>query len=79
VTTRGYHRRTIFCDARDQQYFIDLLAEMRARFRVHVLAYVLMGNRSGGVAAYRKSVEDRVVPALRLRVITPVILRCREA
>jgi putative transposase len=44
VTARGDHRRTIFCDGRDEQHFCELLGEMREQFRVQVLAYVLMGN-----------------------------------
>ena len=44
VTARGDHRRAIFCDGRDEGHFLELVAELRERFRVRVLAYVLMGN-----------------------------------
>jgi REP element-mobilizing transposase RayT len=44
VTARGDHRQAIFCDGRDEGHFLELLAQMRERFRVQVLAYVLMGN-----------------------------------
>ena len=44
VTARGDHRQRIFGDARDEAHFGELLAEMRERYRVGVLAYVLMGN-----------------------------------
>ena len=44
VTARGDNRQRIFGDARDEAHFGELLAEMRERYRVGVLAYVLMGN-----------------------------------
>jgi putative transposase len=44
VTARGEHRGTIFGDRRDHEHFLELLEAMRERFRVQVLAFVLMGN-----------------------------------
>jgi REP element-mobilizing transposase RayT len=42
VTARGDHRQVIFNDDRDHGHFVDLLEEMRERFRVGVMAYVCM-------------------------------------
>ena len=42
VTARGTERRTIFEDARDHEHFLELLAEMTARYGVEVHAYALM-------------------------------------
>ena len=44
VTARGTERRTIFAAARDHEHFLELLAEMTARYGVEVHAYALMGN-----------------------------------
>lgn len=44
VTSRGEHRGTLFDDRRDHEHFLELLEAMRERFRVEVLAFVLMGN-----------------------------------
>ena len=44
VTARGDHRQVIFRDERDHGHFVELLEEMRERFRVGVMAYVCMGN-----------------------------------
>ena len=44
VTARGDHRQAIFSDERDHGHLVELLAEMRERFRVGVMAYVCMGN-----------------------------------
>jgi len=44
VTARGDHRQEIFSDERDHGHFVELLEEMRERFRVGVMAYVCMGN-----------------------------------
>ena len=44
VTARGDHRQEIFGDDRDHGHFVELLEEMRERFRVGVMAYVCMGN-----------------------------------
>jgi putative transposase len=44
VTARGDHRREIFGDDRDHGHFVELLEEMRERFRVGVMAYVCMRN-----------------------------------
>ena len=44
VTARGDHRQEIFSDERDHGRFVELLEEMRERFRVGVMAYVCMGN-----------------------------------
>jgi putative transposase len=42
VTARGDHRQVIFGDDRDHGHFVELLEEMRERFRVGVMAYVCM-------------------------------------
>jgi len=44
VTARGDHRQVIFNDERDHGHFVELLEEMRERFRVGVMAYVCMGT-----------------------------------
>lgn len=44
VTARGNERRDIYRDHRDRQHFCELLAEMVARFRVRLHAFVLMDN-----------------------------------
>jgi REP element-mobilizing transposase RayT len=44
VTSRGNERRDIFRDDREREHFCQLLAEMVARFRVRLHAYVLMNN-----------------------------------
>ncbi len=44
VMSCGIERRTIFLDDTFCLHFLDLLAEMSARFGVEVHAYVLMGN-----------------------------------
>lgn len=44
VTARGEHRKALYGDDRDRRHFLELLEEMRKRYRVKVLAYVLMEN-----------------------------------
>ena len=44
VFSRGQDRRDIFTDRRDRQHFLELVEEMRERFRVAVYAYCLMPN-----------------------------------
>ena len=44
VTSRGNERKAIYRDDRDRQHFLDLLAEVVARFRVRLHVYVLMDN-----------------------------------
>jgi len=44
VCARGHDRQALFADRRDYAHFLDLLAEMRERFRVRVYAYCLMRN-----------------------------------
>jgi REP element-mobilizing transposase RayT len=44
VTARGNERREIFRDDRDRQHFLDLLAQLPARFGTRLHAYVLMPN-----------------------------------
>ena len=44
VTARGEHRNALYGDDRDRRHFLELLEEMRNRYRVKVLAYVLMEN-----------------------------------
>jgi len=44
VFSRGQDRRDIFADRRDRQHFLELVEEMRERFRVAVYAYCLMPN-----------------------------------
>src|SRR5262249_36587896 len=44
ITARGVERRAIFRDDRDRAHFLELLAELRERFRVRVLVFVLMDN-----------------------------------
>jgi REP element-mobilizing transposase RayT len=44
VFGRGLERREIFADDRDQRHLLELLAEMRERYRIVVHAYVLMTN-----------------------------------
>ena len=44
VTARGEHRKALYGDDRDRRHFLELLEEMRTRYRVKILAYVLMEN-----------------------------------
>lgn len=44
VVNRGVERRTIFIDDRDRETFLELLAEVVARYRWRVHAFVLMTN-----------------------------------
>ena len=44
LTARGNERREIFRDERDRQHFLELLAELPARFGTRLHAYVLMPN-----------------------------------
>ena len=44
VTARGNNRQVIFHDDRDAAHFEELLEETAERFRVKILAYVVMGN-----------------------------------
>ena len=44
VFGRGLERRLIFADVRDRAHFLELLAEMHARFQVRIHAYALMDN-----------------------------------
>src|SRR5436190_21631214 len=44
ITARGIERRPIFKDDRDRFHFLDLLAALAERFRVRLLAFVLMDN-----------------------------------
>ena len=44
LTGRGNERRAIYRDNRDRQHFCELLAEMVARFRLRLHAFVLMDN-----------------------------------
>lgn len=44
TTARGHNRGAIFLDREDRQHFLERLAELPARFRVEVHAYVLMDN-----------------------------------
>jgi len=42
--SRGFERRGVFCEDRDCEHFLELLAEMVTRYGVRLHAYVLMGN-----------------------------------
>src|SRR5450756_3004686 len=44
LTGRGNERRAIYRENRDRQHFCELLAEMVARFRLRLHAFVLMDN-----------------------------------
>lgn len=44
ITARGHNREQIYSDRKDYTHFMELLGEMRDRFRVHVHAYALMPN-----------------------------------
>jgi REP element-mobilizing transposase RayT len=44
VFSRGHNRERIFSDRVDYDHFLELLSEMRERYRVRVYAYSLMGN-----------------------------------
>lgn len=44
ITARGIERRPIFRDDRDRSHFLELLEEFRERFRLRMLAFVLMDN-----------------------------------
>lgn len=44
VTARGNERKAIYRDQRDRRHFLELLAEMAARFRVRLHGFVLMDN-----------------------------------
>ena len=44
VTARGNERREIFRQDRDRVHFLELLAQLPARFGAHLHAYVLMEN-----------------------------------
>ena len=44
VMARGHNREAIFSEERDYRHFLELLEEMRERFRVRVYAYCLMPN-----------------------------------
>jgi putative transposase len=44
VFGRGNERRAIFKGPRDREHFLELLAMLPERFRVHVHAYALMDN-----------------------------------
>jgi REP element-mobilizing transposase RayT len=44
VSARGNERKAIFRDDRDRRHFLEVLAEMVARFRVRLHGYVLMDN-----------------------------------
>ena len=44
VTARGIERKTIFCDDRHCEHFLELLDAMTERFDLVMHAYVLMGN-----------------------------------
>ena len=44
VYTRGDHRDAVFCSDGDAEHFLELLEEMRGRFRMRVYAYCLMPN-----------------------------------
>jgi putative transposase len=44
LTARGNERRPIYKDARDREHFLELLAELPARFGSVLHAYVLMDN-----------------------------------
>ena len=44
ITARGIERRPIFKDDRDRLHFLELLAGLAERFRVRLLAFVLMDN-----------------------------------
>jgi REP element-mobilizing transposase RayT len=45
VSVRGNERKSIFRDDRDRRHFLEVLAEMVARFRFRLHGYVLMNNR----------------------------------
>lgn len=44
VFTRGHNRGALFCHEADKEHFLELLQEMRERFRMRVYAYCLMPN-----------------------------------
>ena len=44
VSARGNERKAVYRADRDRQHFLELLAEMVARFRVRLHGYVLMDN-----------------------------------
>jgi REP element-mobilizing transposase RayT len=44
VTARGQRRDVIFDDAGDYRKFLDMVADMRTRYRVRIRAYCLMPN-----------------------------------
>jgi REP element-mobilizing transposase RayT len=44
VFGRGWERRDIFRDDRDREHFLELLGELRERYRFRIHAYALMGN-----------------------------------
>ena len=44
VFTRGHNREVLFCHKADGEHFLELLKEMRERFRMRVYAYSLMPN-----------------------------------
>lgn len=44
VAARGTERRTLFCDRRHHEHFLELLEEMSARYGLGINAYALMGN-----------------------------------
>jgi len=44
VMSRGYERKTIFCDDEDREKFIHYLGRMQKRFFVTLYSFVLMDN-----------------------------------
>jgi REP element-mobilizing transposase RayT len=44
VSARGNERKAIYRDQRDREHFLEVLAEMVARFRVRLHCFVLMDN-----------------------------------
>jgi REP element-mobilizing transposase RayT len=49
VFSRGLERREIFADDRDRDHFLELVEEMRRRYRVRIHAWVLMDNHYHGI------------------------------
>ena len=44
VTSRGTERRVIFTDDRERKHFLELLEQLRERYRIIIHSYVLMAN-----------------------------------
>lgn len=66
VTARGNERKAIFRDEIDRQHFLEIVAEMVARFRVRLHCFVLMDNHYHLLLELREQNLSRAVQWLNV-------------